>query len=323
MIWAVFLWAVDLNPKGIQELIKPGLDFSYVENFDSAGCYFRRAIELYPDNPAGYFFLGALMQLEMMDGCRYNREAEYVAVMKQGLQRAEAVLDQEENTWAEFYRANYYVYRAVYEGTKRNYLETFNFGLKGGRMMQSLLKKDSTFYDAYLAAGTFEYFWARASRYLPILKLAGGDHEEAIRKIKVAVQQSCYSGPTAENSLAFIYTEEDNYGEAARYADTLLARYPASKTFLWNKANLEYEKKNYGPAAELYRELFTRYEPLANYSNLAQCKLLMGACYYELQDEERARQALKDVIAYKNRMKEYPLIKGYVREAYALLSKTM
>ncbi len=323
MIWVAWLAAVDLNPPEMQALIKLGLDFSYVENFDSAGYYFRQAIERDPDNPAGYFFLGALMQLEMMDGCQYRKEKEYLAVMKQGLQRAEKILEQEDNCWAEFYRANYYVYRAVYEGTKRNYLETFNLGMKGGRLMQSLLKKDSTFYDAYLAAGTFEYFWARAQRYLPILKLAGGDHREAIRKIRVAAQRSLYSGPTAENSLAFIFTEEDDFVEAARYADTLRLRYPASKTFLWNKANLVFKQRHYAEAAELYGELFRRYEPLANYSNLAQCKLLMGTCYYELGDREKARQAFKDVIAYKKYGSDYPLIKGYVREAYSWLSKVM
>jgi hypothetical protein len=49
----------------------------------------------------------------------------------------------------------------------------------------------------------------------------------------------------------------------------------------------------------------------------------VGNCYYRLGDREPARQALKEVIAGKKHAKEYPLIKGYVREAYALLSKIM
>ena len=60
MTWLLVLFAAtDLNPPDIQNLIKSGLDFSYVENFDSAGAYFRRVMELYPENPAGYFFQGA------------------------------------------------------------------------------------------------------------------------------------------------------------------------------------------------------------------------------------------------------------------------
>jgi len=322
MTWfLIFFAATDLNPPEVQKLIKSGLDFSYVENFDSARAYFQRVIELYPDNPAGYFFEGALLQLKMMDGGQYDEEKEYLRLMKKTLDLSGGILKNEDNEWAEFYRANHYVYRAVYEGTKRNYLETFNYGLKGGRMMQSLLKKDSTFYDAFLAVGTFEYFWARASRYLPILKVAGGDINEAIRKLRVAAEKSCYSGPTAENSLTFVYTEEGNYVPARLFADTLLVRYPKSKTFLWNKAGLEFRDKNYAAAAESYQRLFEGYEPLDNYANLCQCKLFLGKCHYALKDKEKARQALKDAINYRKYSESYPQIKGYVREAYALLSK--
>lgn len=322
MTWfLVLLAATDLNPPEVQDLIKSGLDFSYVENFDSASFYFRRVMELYPENPAGYFFEGALLQLKMMDGCRYDEEKEYLRLMKKTLDLAAGIIKIEDNEWAEFYQANHYVYRAVYEGTKRNYLETFNYGLKGGRMMQALLKKDSTFYDAFLAVGTFEYFWARAGRYLPILKLAGGDANEAIRKLRVAAEKSCYSGPTAENSLTFVYTEEGNYIEARRFADTLLYRYPQSKTFQWNKAGLEFRDKNYAAAAESYQRLCDSYEPLNNYANLCQCKLFIGKCYYALKDKEKARQALKDAINYRKHSESYPQIKSYVREAYSLLSK--
>jgi hypothetical protein len=211
----------------------------------------------------------------------------------------------------------------VYEGTKRNYLETFNYGLRGGRMMQALLKKDTTFYDAFLAVGTFEYFWARAGRYLPILKLAGGDANEAIRKLRVAAEKSLFSGPTAENSLAFVFTEEGDYGKARRYADTLLIRYPKSKTFMWNKAGLEFRDKNYAAAAESYQRLFQAYEPLDNFANMCQCKLFMGKCYNALQDREKARQALKDAINYRKHSDAYPQIKAYVREAYSILSKIL
>lgn len=322
MTWLLVLFAAtDLNPPDIQNLIKSGLDFSYVENFDSAGAYFRCVMELYPENPAGYFFQGALLQLKMMDGCRYDEEKEYLRLMKKALDLSSAILKSEDNEWAEFYQANHYVYRAVYEGTKRNYLETFNYGLKGGRMMQALLRKDSTFYDAFLAVGTFEYFWARASRYLPILKLAGGDANEAIRKLRVAAENSCYSGPTAENSLTFVYTEEGNYDKARQFADTLLARYPRSKTFQWNKAGLEYRDKNYAAAAESYQRLFEGYESLNNYANLCQCKLFIGKCYYALKDKEKARQVLKDAIYYQKYSGSCPQIKSFVREAYSLLSK--
>jgi len=315
----------DLNPPAVQELIKSGLEFAYVEEFDSAQIYFDEVIKTYPENPAGYFSKAALLQLKMMDKCQFSEEEKYFSLMKQATKCAKKILKEEENLWAEFYLASSYAYRAVYEGFKNNYLETFQLGVKGGRMLQGIIKKDSTFYDAYLGAGTFEYFWARAARYLPILKLIGGDVNEAIRKLHVAAKKGLYSGPTARNSLAFIYSEERQYDVATNIIDSLLLEYPGSKTFLWNEAYLEFKKKNYYLAVVLYNNLYTLYDSQneKNYSNLAQCKLLIGKCFYELKEKEMAKDALKEVIRLKKYADKYPKIKKYCREAYGLLSRIL
>ncbi|UCG92064.1 MAG: hypothetical protein JSV97_13585 [candidate division WOR-3 bacterium] len=315
----------DLNPPEVQVLIQSGLELAYVEAFDSAQIYIDEIIEAYPENPAGYFFRAALVQLYMMDACEYSKEKEYLSLIKETTKRAEEILKAEENLWAEFYLASTYAYRAVFEGYKKNYFETFRLGVKGGTMLQGIVRKDSTFYDAYLGAGTYEYFWARAARYLPILKLMGGDINEAIRKLHVAADKSIYAAPTARNSLAFIYGEEGEYDTAIDIIDSLLSEYPESKTFLWNKAFLEFNRENYLLAADLYAQLYARYdaENKKNYSNLAQCKLFVGKCLLELKEKEQARSALKEVIGFKKYSDTYPQIKDYCREAYGMLSRIL
>ncbi|MEO0185128.1 MAG: tetratricopeptide repeat protein [candidate division WOR-3 bacterium] len=313
----------DLNPPDIQNLIQTGLEFAYVEKFDSAEVYFQEIIKQYPDNPAGYFFKSALLQLKMMDRCHFNEEKDYYELMKEVRKICEKILETEENLWAEFYLGSSYAYQAVYEGLKKKYLETFNYGVKGGRILQSIIKKDSLFYDAYLGTGTYEYFWARASRYLPFLKLVGGDVPEAIRKLHIAAEHSLYEGPTARNSLVFIYGEEKQYEIATQIIDSLIKDYPESKTFHWNKAELEFKKKNYAVALETYQWLFNNYVADENYSNLAQCKLYIGKCYLEMGKRPEAKSVLKEVIGYKKFQEQYPKIKEYCREAYSLLSKIL
>ena len=313
----------EINPQDVQDLIQQGLSCAYVDEFDSARVYFDEIIVRYPENPAGYFFKAALLQLIMMDMCHFKHDKEYLLLMKQTRNKADAILSQDDNLWASFYLGSSYTYQAVYEGLQGNYFETFQLGVKGGKMLQDIIQRDSTFYDAYLGAGSYEYFWARAARYLPVLKLAGGNVEEAIRKLHVAAQKSLYSGPTANNSLTYIYGEEGMFEEADRHIATLLQHYPEGRTFIWNKAELEYKKENFHEAKSLYEELFDAYDRIAtkNYANLAQCKLLIGKCHYELGDKQEAKQALKDVIGYKKFSDEYPKIKAYCREAYGLLSR--
>ncbi|MEO0123405.1 MAG: tetratricopeptide repeat protein [candidate division WOR-3 bacterium] len=319
----IFFGELFLNPPEIQNLIQNGLNLAYTEDFDSASLYFDKVIEIYPENPAGYFFKAALLQLKMMDGCHFNDEKEYINLIKKVRTLCEDILKREDNLWAEFYLGSSFAYQAVYEGLKKNYLETFNYGVKGGRILQSITKKDSLFYDAYLGAGTYEYFWARASRYLPFLNLADGNVDEAIKKLHIAAEKSLYSGPTARNSLVFIYGEEKKFDIATRIIDSLLLQYPDSKTFHWNKAELEFKKKNYEVALSIYKWLFDQYIGDANYSNLAQCKLYIGKCYYELENRAEAKKALKEVIGYKKYQDKYPKIKEYCREAYSLLSRLL
>ncbi|UCD05407.1 MAG: hypothetical protein JSV98_09890 [candidate division WOR-3 bacterium] len=321
----LFCVALELNTPAIELLIKSGLEFSYVEQFDSAMYYFNQVTTQYPDNPAGYFFSAALIQLKMMDECQFLDEDKYYGLMRETVNRSEDILSKEGNIWAKYYKANAYIYQAVYKGFRKEYFETFKLGMKGGRMMQDLVREDSTFYDAYLAAGTFEYFWARASRYLPFLNLGGGDIEGAIDKLNVAAQKSIYSRPTARNSLVFIYGEEGQYEKAEVIIDSLLQEYPLSRTFMWNKAELEFKSDNYRAAADAFEDLYNRYDAHneKNYANLAQCRLYIGKCLSALGEKEGARANLKQVIGFKEHADKYPQINGYCREAYALLNRLL
>lgn len=312
-----------LNPPDLQEIIQAGLEQAYIDNYDSAMLYFQAVIDSYPENPAGYFFSAALFQLRMMDGCHYDYEETYMSLLQQATDKADSILKTREDLWAHFYLGSCYTYRAVYEGLKRNYFETFTYGVKGGRILQHIIKKDNTFYDAYLGAGTYEYFWARAARYLPVLNIGGGDVADALSKIQIAAEHSLYSSPTAMNSLIFIYGEEKKYTFADSIVDKLLTRYPTARTFLWSKAELEFKQANYRPAADIYQLLHNMYldQIPSNYANCAQCKLLAGKCYYELEENDIAREALKTVIAYKAYADRFPVIKEYGREAYGLLTR--
>lgn len=322
-LYCLLTTVTNLNPPEVQDLLQSGLAFAYIEEFDSAVVYFDEIIERYPENPSGYFFKAALLQVKMMDRSDYSDEENYLSLIRKAIHRSEDILEHENNLWAEFYLGSSYTYRAVHEGLKGNYWETFNYGVKGGKILQGIIKKDATFYDAYLGAGSYEYFWARASRYLLIPNLGGGDVAEAIRKLHVAAERSLYSGPTAENSLVFIYGEEKMFEPADLIIEKLLTTYPHGKTFLWSKAELDFKKKDYRHALQSYGELFARYnaENAKNYANLAQTKLYIGKCYVELGEKTHARAALKDVINYKAHAGQYPKIKDYAREAYGLLSR--
>ena len=54
-VYCLLSAVVDLNPPEMQVLIQSGLEFAYVEEFDSALIYFDEIIQLYPENPPDIF----------------------------------------------------------------------------------------------------------------------------------------------------------------------------------------------------------------------------------------------------------------------------
>lgn len=319
MILLCLLFAVDLNPPDMQDLIQSGLEYAYVESFDSAAVWFDSALKTHPDFPAGWFYKAALLQVAMMDGCRSDRELEYFALLDSAIAKAGRYLGDGSNPWALYYLGSAYTYKAIHEGSKKNYWTAFSHGLKGGKILKNLVETYPEAYDAYLGAGSFDYFWARASGYLPVLRLVG-DFTKGVEEIKVAQEKGTYSRVTAQNALVWIYTQEGKQAEGIRLADDLVARYPNSRTFLWSRAGLLLAGRKYEAALVDYERLYAIYDSLSerNYANLAQAKLLAAKCLLELDRTKEARSACDAAIGFYRYRNQYPQINAYVNEAKAL-----
>ncbi|HID32377.1 MAG TPA: tetratricopeptide repeat protein [bacterium (Candidatus Stahlbacteria)] len=290
MITALLI-AINLNPPDVVTLVTRGLDHAYVEEFDRAEVYFDSVIKSHPDNPAGYFFKSALIELYIMDSYDFEREDEFFALIDTTIKKAKAILKRERNGWAQFYYAAALVYRAVYEGFQRNYWATFRHGVKGGAEMMKVIEIDSTVYDAYLGIGVYEYFWATASRYIPILKLFGR-WEDGVKKIEIARDSGLYSSVTAINALSWIMTVESKPEIAIALAETLLVRYPKSRTFRWTLARAYLAGERIDDALSLYQELLDYYQNDKNVTNIAQVNLDIARC---LITGGRGEEALKHI----------------------------
>ncbi|RKX69060.1 hypothetical protein DRP53_09305 [candidate division WOR-3 bacterium] len=291
----LLLLTIDLNPPHLVELIQKGLECAYVERFTEAEAYFDSVIISFPDNPAGYFFKAALIELYIMDTYDYHREKEFFALIDTTIGKARRVLKKEGNGWAQFYYASALVYRAVYEGFKRNYWATFYHGIKGGREMRRVIEYDSTLYDAYLGIGVYEYFWATASRYLPILKLFG-NWEDGVRKIEIAKDSGQFAAVTAMNALCWIMTVEKRPDVAVALAETLIGRYPSSRTFRWTLARAYLAAGRADEAIAIYRELLNYYQQVKNTTNIAQVNLDIARCLIVAGREGEAKTHLEVVL---------------------------
>lgn len=315
----LFLLATDLNPPGAESLILKGLEYAYVESFAQADAWFDSVRRTWPDNPAGWFFKAALLQVYMMDGCRTDREAEYYELIDSTVEKASRIAGSEKNPWAQYYLGSASTYRAVFEGSKKNYWVAFSLGMKGGKIMKRLIENYPEFYDAYLGAGSYDYFWARASRYLPVLRLVG-DFTKGATEITAAMNKSTYSKITGQNALVWIYTQEGRFTEGIELARDLVKDYPNSRTFLWSMGGIFLASKQYEDAIGVFERLYSIYDSLneKNYANLAQCRLYVARCLFELDRTEECLKTCDEVIGFYRYRSSFPQITNYVNEAKSI-----
>lgn len=319
-IWLSIL--LSLNPPQLEAIIKDGLEYAYQGDYPSALDCFRHLRELYPSNPAGYFFEAALWQVWMLDNSSAEKEPIFYALIDSTIWRAESIIEKRADPWAYFYLGAAYIYRATYEGWRRRYLRSLVDGVRGQRLLARALSLDPTLYDVYLGIGAYEYFRARANRYtlgIPIF----GDPENGIEKMRLCAERGRYFAVTAQHALAWALTTEGRPEEALPYTSSLLECYPQNLTFRWQLVEIRLAQSEWDEAIRLSRELEAQFASNSppNYGNLAQAKLKLAKAYYGKGGwEECARlvMEIRELAPYKDR---YIGVSDCLKEAKSLLRR--
>jgi tetratricopeptide (TPR) repeat protein len=246
--------AVDLNPPELQSLVNRALEHAYRQEYESAEAVLNQVIEAYPDNPAGYFFFGALRQLYMFDVGSDSLEPAFNSSLDQAWHKAEAVLQQEENARAHLYLGAVNTYRAIYYGWKGKFWDTYKWGTKAPAEMTKALALDSSLSDACVDLGVSEYFSYAAGRYLTGLPVFGSC-SRAVELLEQAIDGDGYFSLTAGYALAWIWSHEKRYVESESILLGLLATYPGNRLFRKLLRDTYYEQKDYASAVAVAAEL--------------------------------------------------------------------
>ncbi len=260
-IFLFFLYS-SILPGDMDTLLVKGLEFSYVENYDSAGYYFNEMIKEYPDHPAGYFMKTGLLLLYLTDYERDDSLDYFLAMVDTVLDvvekykiKAETETD---SAWAYFFEGGAYLYRGFWNGRGGRYVKAFNDGVTAIDKMDYAIKMDSTVYDAYLGTGGFHYFQYKLKHILSIGIVSGAD--KSIAEIQKAVEKGHFSNIAAMDILVVVLTEEKRFNEAWNIVDSLRAMYPKSRTFQWAATKIADKEGKPYKAVKEYMKLWKMIE---------------------------------------------------------------
>ncbi len=157
--------------------------------------------------------------------------------------------------WAQFYAGAAYAYKSAQLSRDGKYWPAYRAIQSSLDYLEPLIRQDSTFCDALLGVGTYQYWRSRVTIKFSWLPFFPDRRREGIAKILHASRCSRFSPASAWSNLTWIYIKEKNYDQAIHYARLGLEKYPSSRFFLWPLAEAQFLKADYAAAGETYTAL--------------------------------------------------------------------
>ena len=214
-----------------------GIDLIIAQKYNKAEEEFAGLIRKNPSFPLWNVYYAAAKIAEAYDyGYDYNsQEIEYH--LDEALKKSDNLLDKNEsNIWYNYFISLTKGYIAYYNGINENWYSTAKNGLSAINGFEDCIKKDSSFYDAYVGIGVFKYWKSRKSEFLSWLPFFGNEKGTGINSLLKAKNHNTYNSYIAVYNLIWILIEEGKNKEASNVALDALKKYPESRMFRWGYA---------------------------------------------------------------------------------------
>ncbi len=215
-------------------LILKGADYIYNCQFDNARETFHEVIELYPENPAGYF-LDAMVEWWQIITYRNSRDYDDIFLKKieRVINKCEAILAEDPyDIGALFFKGGALGYRARYYVVRKSWFNAATDGYNAFDILLKCYEVAPNNHDIMLGTGIYNYLAEKLPEEYPMMKplvafVPKGDKKLGLLQLQAAARHARYSSVEAKIALMQIYYDfEKNYGEALKIAEELHNRYP-------------------------------------------------------------------------------------------------
>ncbi len=257
---------------------------------------FDRYCQIYADDPAGYLFLAAVYQSEMIDCEEDIFGKRFILLCDSTRLAAESYLkncDTRDSALCYLYIGHQYAYQSLYESRFGSSLSAISMGLKAKGKYQEGLKIDSTLYDLYLGLGSYHYWKSVKSGILRWAGIFKDEKQLGISEIELAADSSLFSKEASRSALIWIMINEKQYDSAITLAESFLEKYPHGNSFLWPLAQAYYSSERNRQAAEIYGKLIERLKNRpGNYYNLIEAMYWFKMACDEIGEYDRAAEEI-------------------------------
>ncbi|HBB86654.1 MAG TPA: hypothetical protein DC047_03455 [Blastocatellia bacterium] len=288
-------WIAETERAKFDGLRRSGLEALYNLDYDKAQKDFKEIAQLYPTHAAGPQLLAArvwiktLYESRRLQSSLYSSESfyssgedkvdpkvvnEFRTLTREAKRLSEVRLKQNPKDVEALYwvGATEGLKASFEEAVERRHFAALKDGDDSVDHHREVLKLDTTFIDASLTAGLYEY--VVGSLPLPIKVVAGvtgfrGSKKKGLALIESVAKNGNWARDDARTLLIVLYTREKRYADALANARELSAKYPRNYLFrleaadaLVAQAEVERTARNTDAAAKAEREAFATFEDL-------------------------------------------------------------
>lgn len=286
------------DPK-VDSLINLGISNIIDQKYNNAIATFNNLEFEYPELPLAKIYLAACKIAQAYD-LAMEYDSDYIeSKLEEARIIAEDLIDDDnQNIWNEYYLALAEGYQSYFDAINDNWLSAISTGMNSISAFGECLNIDSTFYEAYIGIGTYEYWMSRKTEFLNGFPFYEDETQIGIDKLQEAINKSSYNSYLAINSLVWIYIDQEKYNEAITVAQKAVEEFPESRYFKWGLARA-YEDVDPETSIKIYEKLLESYaaEDSTNHINEIILKHLIAQQHFKIGDLTKSLKLCNDVLS--------------------------
>ena len=281
--------------------VKKGLEYEYNFKWQQAEEVFLNLIKKNPEDPRGYHYQAGIYlwrYLSNLDKYDYNN---FIAYSDTAILKGELLMETEHNNSSVLYTIGAdYSYRALAFTKAEKFLDAVWSSKKSESYLRKTLEVDSTYYDAYLGLGLYNFAVGQIpAAFKWALNLAGikGNVDLGMSYIKKAADKGNLSRVEAKFYMSQILSDFlFEYDKASVYLNSLVQKYPNNLLFNYSDAVLCIKRRDLKRAAEILSNIIsaddTTFKQITAFSNF-----LMGDVLFKQNNFSSAVEYYRNFIA--------------------------
>ncbi len=218
---------------------KQGIDLVYNLEFERAEQEFQNLVAVYPQHPAGYFFIAMVDWWRiLMDIDNESLDDRFIAKLDVVIDKCDSILDvNPDDVTALFFKGGSLGFRGRLRANRGSWVKAANDGRLALPIVQRAYKIAPENFDILLGIGIYNYYAEAIPEQYPIVKplmifFPNGDKKKGVEQLTLAAANAKYAATEAGYFLLQLnYTHEKQFDQALAISQKLFAQFPNNVVF--------------------------------------------------------------------------------------------